>query len=100
MIDHMRPFLQIPNHHFESCGIPPTINGGDNSVYVGYFESKYGDQWVFTYDWRTKTAQLRGGDVGWDTVYTVDESGRVPDLILAIEEQLWLRACWDATNVA
>ena len=93
----MKPFLQIPNHHLASCGDPPTIIGGDENVYIGYYENQHGEQWVFTYDRRTKMAQLRGGDVGWETLYAV-EDGVAPDLILGLEEQLWLRACWVAAT--
>ncbi len=93
-MDGMEPFLKIPNHHIESCGEPPMINGDDENVYIGYFENKYREQWVFTYDRRTKHGELRGGDVDWSTVFAVEDDGTVSDLILSPEEWLWLRSCW------
>ena len=74
------------------------INGGDENVYIGYFENRYDEQWVFTYDRRTERGELRGGDVDWGTVFEVEDDGSVPDLILSPEEWLWLRSCWCAAT--
>jgi len=50
-------------------------------VYVGYFEKRYGEQWIFTYDRRTRTAMLRGGDAQWAARHVVLD-GEVEGLIL------------------
>jgi len=89
------PLLRIRNHHVAGCGDPPIISGDDPNLYIGYFENPYGEQWIFTYHRKTHTAELRGGDVGWNTVNTVVD-GKVPGLILGSEEATWLQACWRA----
>jgi hypothetical protein len=38
---------------------------------------------------------LRGGDVGWENVYQVN-NGKVDYLNLSVKEQMWLQACWKA----
>jgi hypothetical protein len=86
------PLLKISNHHSPSCGDPPIVS---DDTYVGYFEGTCGDQWIFTFDRKTKTAELRGGDVGWNRAYVV-RGGRVPELVLSSEEAAWLTACWAA----
>ena len=89
------PLLSIPNHHVPGCGDPPIITGGHPDLYIGYFENPYGEQWIFTFHRKTRKAELRGGDTGWNTVHTVT-SGTVHDLILGSEEASWLRSCWAA----
>jgi hypothetical protein len=94
----MKPLLQIRNHHVPACGEAPAVNDDDPNVYLGYFAGPFGDHWVFTYDRTTKTAQLRGGDVEWDNVFILRDDGTVPELILGLEESLWLSACWEAAT--
>jgi hypothetical protein len=53
---------------------------------------------VFTYDRTTKTEQLRGGDVEWDNVCSLRDDGTVPELMLGLEELLWLSGCWKAAT--
>lgn len=89
------PLLRIGNHHGAGCGDPPLIASDDPDLYVGYFENPQGEQWVFTYHRQTQKAELRGGDVGWDTVHAVAD-GAVGGLILGREEVAWLQACWRA----
>src|SRR5437763_1217392 len=91
------PLLRIRNHHVAGCGDPPIINGDDPAVYIGYFENEYGEQWVFTYHRKTRNAELRGGDAGWNTLYKVVD-GCAAGLILTEEERTWLRACWRAAT--
>ncbi|HEY2253224.1 MAG TPA: hypothetical protein VGH74_19255 [Planctomycetaceae bacterium] len=91
------PLLRISNHHTPSCGDPPIVDANDPAVYVGYFANRYGEQWIFTYDRRTKTAELRGGDVGWNTRYEF-QNGEVTGLVFAPEESTWLKACWHAAT--
>ena len=91
------PLLRIHNHHVAECGDPPIINGDDPDLYIGYFENPYGEQWVFTYHRKTHKSELRGGDIGWNTVHAVVD-GRVASLILGGEEAAWLQACWLAAT--
>jgi hypothetical protein len=89
--------LTIYNRHTEACGPPPAVSNESPDVYVGYFENRYGDQWIFTYDRRTRTARLRGGDAHWAAKHVVLD-GEVDGLILGAEESTWLRACWEAAG--
>ena len=98
MIAIMKFLLQIPNYHCADCGDAPKVQGGDEHVYIGYFENPHGEQWVFTYDRRTKTGVLRGGDMGWENVCTLSDDGDTGDLLLGVEEKQWLRACWTAAK--
>ncbi len=91
------PLLRVRNHHAACCGDPPTINGDDPDVYIGYFENEHSEQWIFTFHRRTGQAELRGGDVGWDEVHPVQD-GQVDDLFLSPSEQVWLVACWEAAT--
>jgi hypothetical protein len=66
-------------------------------LYIGYFENRQGEQWVFTFDRATREATLRGGDVDWARAHAVHD-GRVDGLILAPEEAAWLQTCWSAAR--
>lgn len=90
-------FFIIENKHVESCGVPPIITNANSNNYFSYFENEHGEQWVFEYDYSTKTGKLHGGDVGWDDVYSVFD-GQVDNLILNTNEKIWLRACWFAAT--
>ena len=91
------PLLTIQNHHSPSCGDPPIIAAESSATYIGYFENRHGEQWIFTYDRTTGDAVLRGGDIGWNTKHSVVD-GRVGDLVLSDDEQAWLNACWMAAR--
>src|SRR4051812_37175557 len=65
------PFFQIWNMHNASCGEPPTITNEPSNKYYGYFQNRFGEQWVFVYDPERKIGELRGGDIGWGTVVVV-----------------------------
>ena len=88
--------LEIDNLHGGDCDVPPSIDAADK--YVGYFENCYGEQWVFVYDPERKVGELRGGDIGWDSVVQVKD-GRA-DLTLGKAEAAWLEACWKAATFA
>jgi hypothetical protein len=92
-----RPMLTIHNRHPAACGIPPAFSTESADLYIGYFENRYGEQWIFTFNRTTREASLRGGDAGWASAYRVGD-GRVDGLILAPEEAAWLQACWTATR--
>ena len=54
------------NTHHERCGAPPRLRNTDNpGLYHGYFENRYGEQFVFTFDRATGTGMVSGGDLGW-----------------------------------
>ena len=92
-----RPLFSISNHHVESCGEAPAVDGDAQGKYFGYFANEHGEQAVYTYDVDTREATLRMGDTGWQVVHPV-VSGRVDGLILTETELGWLRACWMATG--
>jgi hypothetical protein len=55
------------NNHDPRCGPPPRLRNTDNlGLYHGYFENRYGEQFVFTFDRATNTGTVSGGDLGWD----------------------------------
>ena len=54
------------NTHHERCGTPPRLrNTANPGLYHGYFENRYGEQFVFTFDRATETGTVSGGDLGW-----------------------------------
>lgn len=89
------PLLQVRNHHSVACNDPPIVNDDDPNVYIGYFKNAFGEQWIFSFDRAVKKGELRGGDVGWNTVHEVHD-GEVSALVLRPEELAWLQACWKA----
>jgi hypothetical protein len=90
------PFFVIRNKHTSSCNDPPAVDNDVEGKYFGYFENRQGEQWVFVYDPVEKTGELRGGDIGCDTVVAVRD-GR-PSIVLGEAEVLWLQACWKAAT--
>ena len=92
------PFFIIGNRHTPSCSEPPAITNDVEGKYFGYFENRAGEQWVFMYDRVDQTGELRGVDLGWDTVIPVRD-GRA-SLVLGEAEAMWLRACWTAATDA
>ena len=54
------------NTHHARCGAPPRLlNANDLGLYHGYFENRYGEQFVFTFDRATGTGTISDGDLGW-----------------------------------
>lgn len=91
------PIIQIRNHHSAACGDPPIVDSTAGNQYTGYFENAFGEQWIFTFDRESAKAVLRGGDAGWNTEMQVLD-GRVAELVLSEEEELWLQSCWVAAT--
>ncbi len=91
------PMLTIHNRHSAACGIPPAFSTEAADLYIGYFENRYGEQWIFTFNRVTREASPRGGDAGWARVHPVRD-GRFDGLILAPEEAAGLQARWSATR--
>jgi hypothetical protein len=94
------PILTAYNTHIdEGHAAPVFVDQGQVELYIGYFVSGLGDQWIYTYDYVTQRATLRGGDLGWGDAVEV-MNGRAPELVLNEAEQLWVRACWTASQEA
>lgn len=91
------PMLTIHNRHPAGGGIPPAFSTEAADLYIGYFENRHGEQWIFTFNRATREASLRGGDAGWAHAHRVRD-GRVDGLILAPEEGAWLQAYWSAAG--
>lgn len=89
--------LEVRNHHTSEAGTLPRISDADPSLYIGYFENRYGEQAVFVFNRTTQSAILHLGDAGWETEYTVID-GVAPDLVLGEAELRWLRSCWQAAT--
>jgi hypothetical protein len=54
------------NNHSPQCGLPSWVRNIDNpGLYYGYFENRFGEQFVFVFDRATKTGTVAGGDLGW-----------------------------------
>jgi hypothetical protein len=54
------------NNHDTRCGSPPRLrNTADPGLYYGYFENRYGEQFIFTFDRATGAGTVWGGDLGW-----------------------------------
>jgi hypothetical protein len=82
------------NHRDPQCGPPPRLRNTDNlGLYCGYFENRYGEQFVFTFDRATLTGTVSGGDLGWGdpkafTLGLLDEALRsTQDLAAQTEER-------------
>jgi hypothetical protein len=51
------PMLTIHNRHAAACGIPPAVSTEAADLYIGYFENRSGEQWIFTCDRATGEAR-------------------------------------------
>jgi hypothetical protein len=87
--------FEMLNHHGEDAGTPPNVvdTMGAPHVYRGYFENCDGDQWIFSYDYDSKEALLKGGDAGWGKVFVV-KNGYAINCHLRETERRWLVTCW------
>jgi hypothetical protein len=105
----MSLLFKVRNTHYKSQGRPPRINGNKPNRYVGYFMGVHGDQFIFVYNRKKKTAYLRTGDwtskpLGWRQKIVVDydrhkaEFKTIPGITLMAPETDWLRACWTAAT--
>jgi hypothetical protein len=91
------PFFAMRNRHGPDSGEPPVFRDDAPGKYFGYFENALGEQWVFVYDRESRTAELSGGDIGWEQVIPVSE-GKPAGLVLRPEEAHWLQSCWTAAT--
>ncbi len=54
------------NNNDPRCGPPPRLRNTDKpGLYYGYFENRYGEQFVFTFERATQTGMVLSGDLGW-----------------------------------
>ncbi len=53
-----KPLFTVSNHHTDSCGRPPAINGDRPNSYHGYFENTFGEQFIFVYNTETGKTEL------------------------------------------
>ena len=90
--------LRIVNIHAAECGTAPNVTNDGGRSHLGYFENAFGDQWLFVYDRATRTAEVRGGDLDWDTAFPVRDGVVDADLILASEVVSWIRLCWQTAT--
>jgi hypothetical protein len=86
----------VSNHHVESCGTPPKINGDTPNSYHSYFENEFGEQAIFIYDHEAAKGVLRMGDADWQGEYPV-EDGFSP-VANNMNESFWLVVCWAAAT--
>jgi hypothetical protein len=93
-----RPLFRVSNHHAQSCGEPPALDGDAAGKYVGYFMNEHGEQAIYSYDGNGE-ARIRVGDSGWEATYPV-VNGEVADLKLTEAERTWLLACWLASGAS
>jgi len=49
------------------------------------------------YNLKTNIGWLWMGDAGWDEPYRVID-GEAPELVLSLEEAVWLQICWYAAT--
>jgi hypothetical protein len=42
------PMLTIHHRHAAACGIPPSVSTGAADLYIGYFENRHRERWIFT----------------------------------------------------
>ncbi len=89
--------FQAVNYHGKSSATPPFRNTAAPGRYYGYFENEHKEQFIFEYDYQTKTGNLWAGDYSWDKPVRVIE-GDAPELILSTIERIWLQACWQAAT--
>jgi hypothetical protein len=88
--------LEIDNVHVTDCGPPPSLDA--SGKYIGYFENRHGEQWVFVGDRKSGKAVLRGGDAGWDTEHKISLESPCPNTILNEPEKLWIITCFTAMS--
>ena len=89
------PLFSADNAHAAGSGTPPHVRR-DPGRYHGYFENRFGEQWVFVFDYAAGRGYLRGGDAGWDNVFVLPGDGTLPPDQLPVlngEERRWLAAC-------
>ncbi len=84
-----------------ALNLPPQFRR-DHNLYYGYFENRYGQQWVYLFDYTADRGYLRGGNAGWDHVFVLPGDGTLPPEQLpplGEPERLWLTACVQAAQL-
>jgi hypothetical protein len=94
-----KPIFSTTNNHTKSGITPPVVNNDDHDQYVGYFQNEHSEQWIFTFDRRSRKGILTGGDVSWKQLPVLGVGGGpTVGTTLSKTEQLWLAACWAAAT--
>lgn len=91
-----KPLLTLRSHHGPACGAQPVWQEQCPPGYVGYFENKHGEQFVFSYERATREGWLWSGEAQWQR-YPVRD-GTCQHLLLEPSEQQWLQTCWYAAT--
>ncbi len=89
IVNCLRPLFTFSNHHVESCGKPPYIDGDVRKRHSGYYENKFGQQVVFVYDHEINEGTLWMGSAGWQKAYKVVD-GLAPEPGMGREDMFWL----------
>lgn len=84
------PILSIFNRHSDVVRV--WNHPHQDSRYLTYYENRFGEQWVFEYDFDKEEGFLWGGDMGW--VEERVEEGKCPGTALDEMEAMWLFTCW------
>ncbi len=102
-----RAILLVENAHVPECGEAPAWTAAATAGYRGYFENRYGEQWIVHAS--RDQLLLTGGDIGWETIEIANPDYRelarqlrnpagsatnvlARELLLNEEERLWLHA--------
>jgi hypothetical protein len=82
------------NVHAAGCGTPPHVRQ-EAGRYQGYFENRYGEQWIFIFDYSAERGYLRRGGRAGTTSTSCRATALFPagqSPIFNEEGQLWLLA--------
>ena len=92
---HEGELLRVSNRHAAAL---PAIEERPGR-YLGYFENRFGEQFVFVHEDGELEARVFCGDVDWQPRRVTDASGLpdVGDPVLNEEERAFVLACWSAT---
>jgi hypothetical protein len=93
--------VAVENTHPPTSGLPPNIARSRNQqIYVGFFESQQGDQFTVEIDRQTKKGVVRTGKTHWSNEVEIRENRLQSDVLVQVEEFVWLTACWAAATGA
>jgi hypothetical protein len=75
------PILTIYNQHTVQDGTPPSLSNESPALYVGYFENRFGEQWIFTFE---KTATFYETAFGLQRVRELDGAVMLSDGVVSL----------------
>jgi hypothetical protein len=91
------PVFKVSNHHPSGAEAAPEINGDTQKKYFGYYENESREQFIFVYDYETRSAKVWVGDADWEAFDV--EDGRAPQLVMGRFEAMWLYVCWNTATM-